>query len=139
MPASLKWMLFLLVAGIAVAAAAVATLQWQQQDRRRILAAEEAAGDPVAGRAALLRHGCGGCHRIPGVPGATGKVAPDLSGLAQRGFIAGRVSNRPDALIDWIRDPRSIDPQTAMPVLEVNEAEARDIAAYLYDIPPRAF
>jgi cytochrome c1 len=73
------------------------------------------------------------------VPGATGTVAPDLSGLAQRGFIAGRVGNRPDALIDWIRDPRSIDPQTAMPVLEVNEAEARDIAAYLYDIPPRAF
>jgi cytochrome c2 len=139
MPASLKWMLFLLLSGIAVAAVAVPTLQSQQQERRRLLAAERAAGDPEAGRAALLRHGCGGCHRIPGVSGATGKVAPDLSGLAQRGFIAGRVTNQPDALIRWILDPRSIDPQTAMPELGVNGAEARDMAAYLYSTPPHAF
>jgi cytochrome c2 len=131
-------MLFLLVSGIAVAAVAVATLQWQQQDRRRILAAERSGGDPEAGRAALLRYGCGGCHRIQGVSGATGKVAPDLSGLAQRSFIAGRTVNQPDMLIRWIRDPRSIDPHTAMPDLGVNEAEARDIGAYLYSIPPRA-
>lgn len=139
MPASLRWMLVLLVSGSAAAAVAVATLQWQERDRRRVLAAEHAAGDPDAGRAALQRHGCGGCHRIPGVAGASGKVAPDLSGLAERSYLAGRVVNRPDEVIRWIRDPRAIDPQTAMPDLDVNEADARDMAAYLYAIPPRAF
>lgn len=31
----------------------------------------------------------------------------------------------------WLRDPHSADPQASMPDLEVSEADAGDIAAYL--------
>jgi cytochrome c1 len=32
----------------------------------------------------------------------------------------------------WIQHPQAINPKTAMPELGVTEAQARDIAAYLY-------
>jgi cytochrome c1 len=31
----------------------------------------------------------------------------------------------------WIREPRSVDPKTAMPDLGVTQADTKDIAAYL--------
>lgn len=31
----------------------------------------------------------------------------------------------------WIRNPKEVDPLTAMPVLDLTEADARDMAAYL--------
>jgi cytochrome c1 len=37
-------------------------------------------------------------------------------------------------LIRWIQDPPSIDPKTAMPNVRVTEADARDIAAFLYTL-----
>ena len=35
---------------------------------------------PPEVRAAVLKAGCGGCHTIPGVPGAAGLVGPNLGG-----------------------------------------------------------
>jgi cytochrome c1 len=90
-------------------------------------------GDASRGRAALLAHECGACHRIPGIPAARGTVGPPLEDLRARLYIAGRAANGPDNLVAWIRDAPAIDPGTAMPDLGVTEAEARDIAAYLYD------
>jgi cytochrome c1 len=43
-----------------------------------------------------------------------------------------RFANTPDNLVQWIRNPRAMDSQTAMPAVGVDEAQARDIAAYLY-------
>jgi cytochrome c1 len=37
-------------------------------------------------------------------------------------------------LTAWLRDPPAIDPATAMPALGLSEAEALDIAAYLYNL-----
>ncbi len=38
------------------------------------------AGDPVAqGQKVFLSAGCTGCHTISGVPGATGRVGPELT------------------------------------------------------------
>jgi cytochrome c2 len=91
-------------------------------------------GDPQAGRAAIARRPCGGCHEIPGVPGAHGKVGPPLTGLAGRSYIAGRLSNTPENLAAWIVDPHAIDPLNAMPPTGVTPHEARDIAAYLYSV-----
>jgi cytochrome c1 len=34
----------------------------------------------------------------------------------------------------WLRDPPAIDPATAMPNLGLSEAEALDVAAYLYTL-----
>jgi cytochrome c2 len=79
-------------------------------------------------------YGCPACHVIPGVRGATGKVGPPLTGVADRVYLAGRVPNEPQNMIDWIRNPQEIDPQTAMPNTGVTERDARDIAAYLYTL-----
>ena len=91
-----------------------------------------ARGDAERGRAALIALECGACHRIPGIPGARGTVGPLLDGYREQVYVAGRSPNEPDALVAWIRNAPSLDPGTAMPDLDVSEAEARDIAAYLY-------
>lgn len=90
--------------------------------------------DPEQGAILLSAHGCGACHSIPGVSGATGTNGPPLAGFARRAYVAGKLPNRLDALISWIRDPQSIEPGTAMPNVPVNEAEARAMAAYLYTL-----
>lgn len=89
-------------------------------------------GDADRGRAALIAFDCGACHRISGIPGARGHVGPPLDDYRDRVYIAGRYPNVPERLVEWIRDAPSLDPQTAMPYLAVSDAEARDIAAYLY-------
>lgn len=91
-------------------------------------------GNPDQGRQLIAAYGCGGCHTIPGVPGAAGKVGPSLAGIGAQVYIAGRLNNEPQNLVAWVQNPRAIDPQTAMPYLGVTEAQARDIAAYLYTL-----
>ena len=91
-------------------------------------------GDPANGPRVLSVYGCGSCHVIPGVRAATGRVGPPLTDFADRGYIAGRVRNEPNALVSWIREPQAIDPETAMPNLGVPDKDARDMAAYLYTL-----
>jgi cytochrome c1 len=40
----------------------------------------------------------------------------------------------PTDLMAWLIDPPAIDPRTAMPNMGVTQADARDIAAYLYTL-----
>ncbi|NRF68228.1 c-type cytochrome [Aquincola sp. S2] len=87
--------------------------------------------DAARGRIALTQHACTACHRIPGVTGSDVHVGPPLAGLARRQTIAGRRPNTPDEMLRWIIDPRHADAQTTMPALELREADARDIVAYL--------
>jgi cytochrome c1 len=71
---------------------------------------------------------------IPGIEGADGLVGPPLIHFGSRVYIAGEVTNTPEHLLAWIEAPQAIEPGTAMPNLGVSEAEARDIAAYLYTL-----
>jgi cytochrome c len=89
-------------------------------------------GDRDQGKMAIQQYGCISCHEIPGVPGAHGLVGPSLKKFKDRAFIGGVRSNSAKNLIQWIQNPKHIDPKTAMPNLNVSEQEARDIAAYLY-------
>lgn len=91
-------------------------------------------GDPVRGVQVIDHYGCGGCHTIPGVPGARGLVGPPLLWWSRRTFIAGELPNTPDNLVRWIQAPQSVEPGTAMPALGVTDEEARDVAAYLYTL-----
>jgi cytochrome c len=91
-------------------------------------------GDPKAGHAALERYQCGACHAIPGVAGATGLVGPPLSGYRKRVYLAGKFPQEPALLAKWIQDAPSLAPQTAMPNVGVTEADAVNIAAYLYQL-----
>jgi cytochrome c1 len=89
-------------------------------------------GNPNNGYHLIVSYGCGGCHTIPGIPGAAAKVGPSLTSFPSQATIAGVMQNSADNLIRWIQHPREVDSQTAMPDLGVTDQEARDIAAYLY-------
>ena len=91
-------------------------------------------GDPERGQALIASYGCAGCHAIPGIAPSVGTVGPPLAGFSRRGYIAGRLPNRPTMLTAWLRDPPAIDPATAMPNVGLSEAEALDVAAYLYTL-----
>ena len=91
-------------------------------------------GHPDRGKAFIEAHDCGTCHTIPGIREARGKVAPPLNFFSQRTFIAGVVPNSPQNLVQWVMNPPSIAPDTAMPILGLDEQQARDVAAYLYTL-----
>lgn len=91
-------------------------------------------GDPSAGRVLIKRHGCPACHTIRGIAGANGLVGPPLTGIASRAYIAGVLSNSPANMVRWIVDPKAVDSLTAMPAVGVSEAEAKDMATYLYTL-----
>jgi len=91
-------------------------------------------GDPLRGRTALRSYGCDTCHTIPGVATANATVGPPLTQIARRTYLAGRLANTPQNMTLWIRSPREVDPQTAMPDTGVSINDARDIAAYLYTL-----
>ena len=89
-------------------------------------------GNPQHGKDLIRQAGCGSCHTIPGIPGANATVGPSLEDMKKRLYLAGRLENKPEQLMAWIRNPREVDPKTAMPALGLDETQARDIAAYLY-------
>jgi len=86
---------------------------------------------------AILQRGCGSCHTIPNVPGASGTIGPNLAGVGQRTAIAGGVvpNNGPEDLQKWILDPPSLKPGTAMPKLGLAPDEAAAIVSYLETLP----
>ncbi|HYC46693.1 MAG TPA: c-type cytochrome [Burkholderiales bacterium] len=90
------------------------------------------SGDAERGRTLLSQYGCGTCHSIPGVRSANANVGPPLKGVANRVYLAGVLTNTPTNMVRWIRAPQDVDPRTAMPNMNVTEAHAQDIAAYLY-------
>lgn len=95
---------------------------------------EVEGGDPRLGRDAIREFGCISCHSVPGVTGADAHVGPPLDNWAERQYIAGREPNDVDTLILFLLDPKSVDPETAMPVTGLSEEDARNIAAYLYTL-----
>jgi len=93
----------------------------------------------------ILQRGCGSCHTIPNIPGASGTIGPNLGPhdtvplLSQRTMIAtypnGSVPNNSvDDLAKWILNPQALKPGTAMPTLGLSPDEAAAAAAYLYSI-----
>lgn len=114
------------------AAAPVLLLAWLAAGCSESPAVRVPGGEPERGRAAIERLGCAACHSIPGIAGQRGNVGPPLADFAQRAYVAGSLPNTPQHLMQWLRDPASVDPRTAMPALGISAAEAADIAAYLY-------
>jgi cytochrome c1 len=89
-------------------------------------------GDPDRGALLVGRYSCGACHHIPGVQEANGEVGPPLGGFARRTVIAGMLPNTPSNLVLWLRHPQAVTPGNAMPDMGLSDAQARDIAAFLY-------
>lgn len=95
---------------------------------------ELAGADATRGLALIERVGCAACHAVPGVDWPKGEAGSSLARFGSSPLISGRVPNQPDNLIRWLRDAPSMDPETAMPPMPLTDAEARDVAAYLYTL-----
>ena len=91
-------------------------------------------GNARHGKTVIQQKGCGSCHVIPGIYTARGMVGPPLMFFSRRTMIAGELPNTPDNLVRWIKDPKAVEPGTAMPDLGLTDDEARDVAAYLYTL-----
>jgi cytochrome c2 len=93
-----------------------------------------AIGDAGRGKLLVQRLGCGSCHQIPRLAGADGRVGPPLGGVGGRTIIAGVLPNTPDNMAAWLKNPQAVVPNNAMPNMEIDDHDARDIAAYLYTL-----
>ena len=98
------------------------------------LAREVTGGDPVRGREQIHNYGCDSCHTIPGILTATATVGPPLTAVSRRTYLAGRIENTPENMMQWISHPHSVDEKTAMPETGVTPRDVRDIVAYLYTL-----
>jgi cytochrome c len=90
-------------------------------------------GDPDRGKQLIVDVGCGACHSIPGIRGADARVGTDLHDWRAQRYIAGKYGNNEETLIAWLMNPQRLNPGTLMPNLGLSRADARDIAAYLYE------
>jgi mono/diheme cytochrome c family protein len=126
-----RWTVVAAVAILAAFAAASGTL-WQVQHRADKIAVAMTGGDIARAPDLIRRYGCAGCHTIPGIPGGDGQVGGPLQDIKRRVYVGGVVTNSPDNIIKWIVSPQTFSPRSAMPATGISEAEARDVAAYLY-------
>ena len=117
----------LLLAGVLCAAATACA---DKANAPRALAQADAA----QGLALIERHGCAACHAIPGVRWPKGRTGGDLAGVGARPMIAGRLPNQPAVMTAFVRDAPVLLPDTGMPPMPLTDAEARDVAAYLYTL-----
>jgi cytochrome c1 len=118
----------ILIGGIGIGVAAAVKENHRQTQRAIALT----GGDPDKAMASIARYGCAACHDIPGTQMPGGRAAQSLSGITDRIYLGGAVNNTPDNLIRWIVNPKQFDPKSAMPVTGIGDAEARNVAAYLY-------
>ncbi len=94
---------------------------------------QPAVSDPsvAAGSALFMLKACFACHTVRGTA-AAGVVGPDLTHLMSRDTLAsGAVSNTPENLRRWVRNPATFKPGSLMPAPELTENELDQITAYL--------
>jgi cytochrome c len=84
----------------------------------------------------FMQAGCGGCHTLAGVPGASGVAGPNLTNISLRPTLAGdSIPNTPEALERWLLDPSSLKPDARMPSVGLTQQEARELALFLVRLP----
>jgi cytochrome c len=118
--------------GLFIAAGAVVGANWYSQHQSEAIARALTGGNPSDAPDIIRRYGCSGCHTIPGISGADGQVGAPLSDIKRRVYVGGVVFNSPENLVRWIVSPQTFLEHSAMPATGISEAEARDVAAYLY-------
>jgi cytochrome c oxidase subunit 2 len=102
--------------------------------RAWVAASAAPAAAPRAGGAELfLKHGCAACHAVRGLPGAGGRIGPDLTHLGARAFLgAGLLPNTVDNIDRFIRATRDFKPAARMPsYAALPPGESAAIAAWL--------
>lgn len=97
-------------------------------------ASPQPGGNAARGRQLIEQLSCTACHVIPGVEGPRGRLGPSLEGIATRTHIGEKLENTPETMARWIQNPQAFDPANTMPSLGINDADARDIAEYLFTL-----
>ena len=115
-----------------VASVAAVGMTWKAQHQSNSVAMAMTGGDLARAPDIIRRYGCAGCHTIPGIPGGDGQVGGPLSDIKHRVYVGGVLTNSPDNLVRWIVSPQAFSPRSAMPATGISEAEARDVAAFLF-------
>jgi len=94
------------------------------------VAPPEPEGAAAEGKALYTRSACVGCHAIRGV--SAGALGPDLTHFGSRArFGAGLWPNTGEHVVAWLKDPPALKPGSKMPSLNLSDAEAKALAAYL--------
>jgi cytochrome c oxidase subunit 2 len=97
-------------------------------------AAQPTDANAMEGGQLFQTRGCAACHTITGTP-AQGKVGPNLTHVAGRGWIAGAVlQNNAPNLREWLKDPPAVKPGSIMPNLGLNDHELDVLVAYLQSL-----
>jgi cytochrome c2 len=103
-----------------------------RDEASKSLATPAPVGNAERGRTLAAQYGCNVCHDIPGVDGPRGSLGPSLAGLASRPAMSfGTVQNTPANLELFIQNPAALNPQSSMPAIGLEDADAQDITAYL--------
>jgi len=84
------------------------------------------------GKRLIEATGCGACHEIPGIDWPRGRLGPSLMDYDDVGLVGGARPANLGTLAAFIRNPRSVRPDSTMPAMPLSEAQAADVAAYLY-------
>ena len=113
-----------LIAVLGLALVVASALPWGTWARGE---AAPVAGDAAYGQQLFGAKGCAQCHAHAAIPGS-GKFGGGYPGAAPD------LTNRPgDPAYQraWLRDPKSVEPATAMPNLNLSDAEIDAIVAFL--------
>ena len=93
----------------------------------------------IEARTLFLERACNACHLVGNVPlgrtvdelvaaGAPARMAPNLRFMRER--------MHPDIALQWILDPQSLHPSTAMPNLHLSAREATLLRDWLWHVDP---
>ncbi len=122
----------------------IATYLVPDADRREPDGADPAKAPEIAGadlgkgRRLLETKGCGSCHTMTGVIALPTSTPPAMDGRAfDRAFRLApdlrstRARMPASRLVAWLKDPKAVKSDSAMPKIELTEDEVRDIAGYI--------
>jgi cytochrome c oxidase subunit II len=80
------------------------------------------------------RSACVGCHTIQGTS-AQGRIGPELSHFGSRTTLAsGILTNTPEHLAEWLRDPQAVKAGNKMPTLNLPPNEVDALVEYLHSL-----
>lgn len=97
-------------------------------------AAQPTGAAAIAGGKLIQMIACGGCHAIRGTP-MKGTFGPDLTHFGSRsGIAAYTLTNTPQNLLAWLKDPQAIKPESTMPTTPLPLREQQQLVAYLEEL-----
>lgn len=93
------------------------------------------AGDALRGKALYEENACFSCHTFTGADVGQVELNPERPGVQRAPDLRyTRDRFRPDRIVDWLVAPRHHRPATMMPDHGLSVQQARDLAAFVFDV-----